>query len=65
VKGSVSCEKKQTARTIGLALAGLLPVGMEGTMITTEKGRDLREKNIEDSPEHRANYFSPGAKIIP
>jgi len=34
-------------------------------MITTEKGRDLREKNIEDSPEHRANYFSPRAKIIP
>ena len=60
----MSCEKKQPARTIGLALAGLLPVGMEGTMITTEKGRDLREKNTEDSPEHRANYFSAQAKII-
>ena len=29
-----------------------------------ENRRDLREKNIEDSPEHRANYFSAQAKII-
>jgi hypothetical protein len=27
--------------------------------------RDLREKNFEDTPEHRANYFNAQARIVP